>query len=481
MEVIMQEREIKDILFSLDQERFDKIWTEKNWFKLQLEFKTKRVELSQSLLIWVEESGDAWLLTDFENQKTYYIENKQNSESNQDSESNLVTQVSELSDQNEHLKDTKAICSRLQQNPQTGQRPEGTHKGFTDLLQRLDLEEIDAEGLKRSNLSGSELDFESVHPDLLVVYDMFRVILTLPREELINLPHVHVENVKLYLPQFYEITQKIEDFDVSGENPTETHADLLKEVSDFCGYTKGSLSEAITYLKSTQIEQLENQVNTAVNTAEEKVNTAISSETEKSKKISEEAQQNEEKRKESFDQIYVQLQNQLAEKPVSQYKEIFSGQAKKHGIMSWIWLIAIGGLSYLFIHISGKLIVDIGTIVNQEDQLITILASLFTKGFYLSLIFLILNRVIKNFAAEKHLEVINTHRQNALETFDTFVAAAEGNRETRDAVLLAATRAIFEANQSGYLSAKTSSSDTANPVQQIIKEVIPSKSSADSD
>ena len=124
---------------------------------------------------------------------------------------------------------------------------------------------------------------------------------------------------------------------------------------------------------------------------------------------------------------------------------------------------------------------DIGSLANQENQSSIILSNLFAKGFYLSLIFLFLNRTIKNFAAEKHLEVTNTHRQNALETFDTFVAAAEGNRDTRDQVLLAATKAIFDANQSGYLSTKTSSSDSASPVQQIIKEVIPTKSSDKSD
>ena len=110
-------------------------------------------------------------------------------------------------------------------------------------------------------------------------------------------------------------------------------------------------------------------------------------------------------------------------------------------------------------------------------QLTGIFQNLFTKGFILSPIYVWLNRSIKNHTAQKHLEVINTHRQHALETFDTFVAAAEGNRETRDAVLLAATKAIFDANQSGYLPVKSSGSDSASPVQQIIKEVVPTKPS----
>ena len=88
-----------------------------------------------------------------------------------------------------------------------------------------------------------------------------------------------------------------------------------------------------------------------------------------------------------------------------------------------------------------------------------------------------INRSIKNYTAEKHLETINRHRQNALATFEAFAEAAGENRETRDAVLLASTDAIFDANQSGYLSVKTSRADNGNPIQQVVRAVIPGKSS----
>ena len=106
-----------------------------------------------------------------------------------------------------------------------------------------------------------------------------------------------------------------------------------------------------------------------------------------------------------------------------------------------------------------------------------ILANLFAKGFLLSPIYLWLNRSIKNYTAQKHLEVINTHRQKALETFDRFVESAGENPETRHAVLTAATEAIFDVNQTGYLAAKSSGPDGRSPVQQIIREIIPDRSS----
>ena len=106
-----------------------------------------------------------------------------------------------------------------------------------------------------------------------------------------------------------------------------------------------------------------------------------------------------------------------------------------------------------------------------------VLQNVFTKGFLLTLIYLVLNRSIKNYTAHKHLEVVNRHRQNALDTFDDFFESAGENQETRDAVLLAATNAIFDANQSGYLSPRTKGTDTANPIQQVVRSVLPSSSS----
>ena len=41
-----------------------------------------------------------------------------------------------------------------------------------------------------------------------------------------------------------------------------------------------------------------------------------------------------------------------------------------------------------------------------------------------------------HYSVEKYLEVIITQRQNALESFDIFVTAPEGNRVVRDQVLV---------------------------------------------
>ena len=222
-------------------------------------------------------------------------------------------------------------------------------------------------------------------------------------------------------------------------------------------------------MKSKQVEEFESRINATVTDAVENLNT----ETDRTKKINDKAASELAERQSEVDRLKLELENQLGKKSISSYEKIFEDQAKNHQKGAWAWLIVTSALTFGFGYIFWLLLKDLGP---TSDKLPEILTNLFTKGFFLSLIYLLLNRSIKNYTAEKHLQTINRHRQNALATFEAFVEAAGENRETRDAVLLAATDAIFDANQSGYLSVKTSRSDSANPIQQVVRAVIPDKS-----
>ena len=456
------------LLFTLEYDQFNRIQGQEDLFELQEEFNTRNTPLSRSLLIFPVTDGARWLLVDFENQKTYNIKK----------ESDTIVEISAGSDieqQTDLLSNAGSILPLLQKGT-------GTHTGIIDALKRLNLNlnTVNLDNLKRSDLSVKKLSFESVYPDLEVAYKMLYEILAAPRDALISLPFRDVQQLKNYVLQSYEMTRKIADFGVGEgeENIRKQHVRLSQEIHQFCENVKRSLFQIASYLSSRTIEQLTTQIKTAVTDIEEKLNTAIDTEIEKWQTLSEEAQQQTAEIVQKLEQTHLKYQNQLTEKPISQYKEIFAAQAENHrkSAQFWMWMaiVATGAFGGIFVLLS-VLLGSGGT------QLTGIFQNLFTKGFILSPIYVWLNRSIKNHTAQKHLEVINVHRQNALETFDTFVAAAEGNRDTRDQVLLAATKAIFDANQSGYLSTKTSSSDNASPVQQIIKEVIPSKSSGKDD
>lgn len=448
-------------LFSLELERIREVWDQQNWSDLQHIFRTEGVHLSNSLIAWRERSGTEWLLADFENKKTYDIKMVNVADGSPSVE------VWERSSDEEKLltsKDTEFILSRLQ-------GAQGTNRGFIDLVTRLDLEELDLERLKRADLSGAGFSFEFQQENLLVIHEMFRDILTSSRESLLNMSWGELMIISQILQQFYATVQEIEGFKISDQNPREEHVNLLRKITELCDSAPQSLRYLTAYLNSKKANLFEAQVNTRVNDTVAR----LDAETERAKQNNEEAERQKAEMQQEFDQLKLEVQNQLVEKPISQYKTIFSEQAQEHKKNSRFWLgmagVATGALAAAFILLT--------IFVKFEGTALTgTLQNLFTKGFLLSPIFVWLNRSIKNHTAQKHLEVINTHRQNALETFDTFVAAAEGNRETRDAVLLAATDAIFDANQTGYLSTKATGPDSRSPAQQIIREIIPQKSSS---
>ena len=297
---------------------------------------------------------------------------------------------------------------------------------------------------------------------------MFQDVLTSSRESLLNLSWNELDIISQNLRQFYATVEEIEDFDISDENPREAHAQLLERISQFCDSAKESLRNISAFLSSRKVNQLEAKVNVTVAEAEDQLNNVMN----KVNEIGKTAAANEAARQKKFEELELAIQNQLVEKPISQYKEIFHEQAKVHQRNARFWLGMAGVATVAF----AAAFVLLSIFVKIEGTALAgTLQNLFTKGFLLSPIYVWLNRSIKNHTAQKHLEVINTHRQNALETFDTFVAAAEGNRETRDAVLLAATEAIFDTNQTGYLSTRATGPDSRSPVQQVIREIIPQK------
>ena len=453
------------ILFSLDWDRFQTTLsslssTYPNVFILQNEFKTHGISLSQSLLIWNPESGRTWLLADFKNEKSYNIEQVDDTAGNQ------RVEISELSNEAEQpitLTDVEAILTHLQ-------TAQGTDHGFIDLLERLNFHKLDLQRLQRSDLSGAGFSFEFVNLDLVNVYSMLCDILTTSHEWTLNFRQGVTRDLVRNIQEFYEKSQKIEEFVISGENPREIHDRLLQEISQFCNSAKESLAHIITYLSARKAEQLDAEIRSTLDTAVDRSET----ETNRAKENNNEVEQKLTEINQELDQLKLERRNQQAKQSVSEFKEIFEKQAKVYHEGAQNWLKMAGGVTVAFFVVFVGLWLWLKPGSSEWDG---ILANLFAKGFLLSPIYLWLNRSIKNYTAQKHLEVINTHRQKALETFDRFVESAGENPETRHAVLTAATEAIFDANQTGYLAAKSSGPDGRSPVQQIIREIIPDRSS----
>ena len=74
------------------------------------------------------------------------------------------------------------------------------------------------------------------------------------------------------------------------------------------------------------------------------------------------------------------------------------------------------------------------------------------------------------YKAQQHNCVVNQHRHNALSTFETFVNATE-DKETKNAVLIQTTKAIFSPQHSGF-AAHEKELSTSPQILEIVRSVV---------
>ena len=435
-------------LFMWELASFNQLAEESNLLRLRSEFRMRQYQLSGSLLIW-ESRGVAgsWVLADFEGEKIYHIDRANNQE----------MEVSEAG------WDLDNLQSRFKDEPY------GTHEGFIDWLKLFSPAESDLESLKRTDLSPQQLDIEIAHTPLLTVYRLLREILISPREWLIGLSKDDVQQIRKYLAGWYEIGGKIGT--IHEYTDRQGHTNIVQEIFQFSDEVKQHLGQVAVYLQSKKSEQFEAQMSTTVAETLEK----LSSETDILQKQREEAEKNESNRQNEFAELRKKLTDERAKKLTSEQQLTFDQQAKRHQWVSWAWLGVAGSL--ILGLVCGIIRYELLDILSLEGSEWTrVLQNILKKGSVLTLFYVALNRSIKNYGAQKHLEIVNRHRQKALDTFPDLLESSGDNPETRHAVLSAATNAIFDANQSGYLSSKTKGSESTNPIQLLVREILPGSS-----
>lgn len=117
-------------------------------------------------------------------------------------------------------------------------------------------------------------------------------------------------------------------------------------------------------------------------------------------------------------------------------------------ILTWFW--TQGGL-------------DAGQIIQKVASKVVALSVLVTGTLWCG----------KIYKALMHQSTVNKHRALSLQTFQAFSAAASDN-QTKDAVLMETTRAIFANTATGYISPEAESNETESRIIEIAKSVIPS-------
>lgn len=160
-----------------------------------------------------------------------------------------------------------------------------------------------------------------------------------------------------------------------------------------------------------------------------------------------------EQTKEELDTLLESSRVATAEIGVTRYEQIFDAQALEHSKNARWWLIATAVITavtilYVFLLFPGLPLAPVAPAATES------FAAALQQAIPRILLFSLLSFGIawcaKNYRAHRHNQIVSIHRRNALRTFEVFVEATQPG-ETRDAVLLRATEAIFSPLRSGYL------------------------------
>lgn len=174
--------------------------------------------------------------------------------------------------------------------------------------------------------------------------------------------------------------------------------------------------------------------------------------------------------KKAYEHLAEQHAKRLKEVGVSFHASHFQTEAGSNQAASWAWLgamIVIGGFTawYALVELTAALSVlpdkaTMGQVVNfTVVRLIVVSLLMFAIGF-----------CSRNYSASLHNFVVNQHRANALQSFLTFEEAAQ-KPETKDAVLLEATRSIFSPQSSGYVKG-VREPQAGGPVIEILRRAV---------
>ena len=317
-----------------------------------------------------------------------------------------------------------------------------------------ELAAIEAEGLVRSDVLGSALNFRDGVPYFGRVLKLFK---DLTKTNLDDASYNALTQLIGQARSALQLFKEIQGFDPSKHNnPAQVRDGLITRARDSYDSYYQVVTPVTAYLirMGTDFEALERE-------AKEHFDNMVAqstSEQDRQKNITSQMQA-----------ILESVKKAAAEVGVSQHAIHFRDEALKHRKESLWWLIAtivlalLAGMYSLWSFRQSLAFPPAAAAAWWPH-----LTYLVSRLLVLSVLFFGMGWSARNYKAHKHNEVVNTHRQNALRTFETFAKAAD-DKDTKDAVLLQATKSIFEGQSSGYLSGETEQVPSSTVIEVLRK------------
>jgi hypothetical protein len=166
--------------------------------------------------------------------------------------------------------------------------------------------------------------------------------------------------------------------------------------------------------------------------------------------------------------VLKEIQDKSAMTVVSNYAKVFTTEAEGNRKASYSWLTA----GILMCLLSGLILVGIfqwdwfnsseRITENGSIHYIYDYSKLVSKFLFISIFLFLISYSFRKYSIYKHLQTINKHRQNALNSYRMLTESIIGeDLATRNSLMLQVAKAIYEQTPTGFLPTKDSQSQTS--------------------
>ncbi len=295
------------------------------------------------------------------------------------------------------------------------------------------LNEVKVSDLERA---GKDFSFSDVQPLITIIFEKVEILNENP-DFLVQLPKNKKAIIENLFLQFRHSVEQIQTFDPSQGNPQSIRDGIANQIRNS---HKRLFEHVFLHLDVFTLLKKNSESNLDKLTKQAK---EVVSEIEDQKK--------------NVEQITNALREASAELGVSKFADVFNNQAEQNKATANKWLyvsIVLTVAITLFLWITFD---QLNTVLKDDTDFQISLQIFLTKALILSFASIVFYQAVKNYNANMHLHALNKHRRNSLASFQAFVESTDDVR-IRDTVLIQATKAIFEAGETGYISSKNTSS-----------------------
>lgn len=290
---------------------------------------------------------------------------------------------------------------------------------------------ISLDKLERKNL-GVDFNFREVRPVFERIFQMLKYLID---QDISSLPEQQRNIIQSNLNSFLEYTDKVLQFDSKTQNIDQRN-NIIQDIRNFENSFFQTLLPLSLYFQvsAKETEKIEKEAKKTV----ENIKIAEKNATQALRNTKKEAAK-----------IIKDLQALSTKVVVGKYSTIFGNQASEHRKEAKKWFIA--SIVSIVMVLVLAIIFFLAIKVDKDLGAPKLVNNIVLKIVILSIGSVAIVQCIKNYNTQRHLDVVNTHRQNALNSFDAINDQAE-DLPTKNALILQVAKAIYDPSKTGYLS-----------------------------